>query len=321
MIFLLKFPMTSPSTMSGNNRRRPQHLDPEVLQEIDSLELVAREAVEGLRVGIHKSPLHGFSTEFSHHRQYVPGDPAKHIDWRLYGRTNRYYVKLFEAETDFDAYLLLDASASMRFGSGSVTKLEYSKYLAATLAYLIVEQGDSAGLGVFDDRVRTFIEPTSNRRVIHDIDRELDTLTDPRSKTDVASILREFSARLNRRSMVVLFSDLLDDEGNVLEGLDRLRFDGHNVIVFHVLDPEELNFSMEGPIRFEGLEGEDAIPASPENIRSSYMEELEAFVSTLREGCQQNHTDYVPVDTSRSLNEMLASYLRERVERIESRGE
>jgi uncharacterized protein (DUF58 family) len=299
--------------MAADRPGRRSHLDPEVLQKIASLELVAREVVEGSRVGIHRSPLRGFSTEFAHHRPYVPGDPAKHVDWCLYGRTRRYYVKLFEAETNFEAYLLLDASASMRFASGSVSKLDYSRFLAASLAYLIVAQRDSAGLGIFDDRVRSSIDPSSSMRVIHDIDVELGKVTRPRPGTDIASVLHEFAARLKRRSVVVLFSDLFDREEDVIRGLDHLRFRGHNVIVFHVLDPHELTFPLKGSLRFEDLEGEAVIPASPQRIRESYLAELEKFTGALRAGCEKNHSDYVLVDTSRPLDEVLSAYLAQRV--------
>ncbi len=290
-----------------------QHLDPDVIQTIDSLELVAREVIEGVRVGIHASPIRGFSTEFAHHRQYVPGDPAKHIDWRLYGRTDRYYIKLFEAETNYDAYLLLDASASMRFGSGELSKLEYSKYLAASLAYLVVSQSDSAGLGIFDDELRSYIDPSSSMRVISDMDNELARFTEPKPKTDISSILHEFAARIPRRGVVILFSDLFDNEEELVRGLDHLRFTGHNVIVFHMLDPLELDFPMEGAVRFEGMEGEAPITADPQKIRDAYMEEFEQFVSTIRTGCEKNHTDYVQVDVSQPLEEVLTAYLRERI--------
>lgn len=299
--------------MAAPTQSSPRHLDPAVLQQIAALELLPREMIQGTRVGMHASPMRGFSTEFAHHRQYVQGDPAKHVDWRLYGRTNRYYTKLFEAETNFDAHLLLDASRSMRFASGEQSKLDYAKQMAACLAYLIVAQRDSAGLGVFDDEVRSFIAPSSTMRVIGDIDEELGKVTDPQPKTDIASILHQFAARIQRRGFVMLFSDLFDDEERTLRGLDHLRFAGHNVIVFHILDAHELTFPMRGAVRFEGLEAEEPITASPQQVRDAYMEELEKFTSRLRTGCERNHSDYVLVDTSRPVGETLSTYLRQRV--------
>lgn len=299
--------------MAETSQSKPRYLDPAVLQQIASLELLPREMIQGTRVGMHASPMRGFSTEFAHHRQYVQGDPAKHIDWRLYGRTNRYYTKLFEAETNFDAYLLLDASRSMRFASGDRSKLDYAKQMAACLAYLIVHQRDSAGLGVFDDDLRSFIAPSSTMRIIGDIDTELGRITDPQPKTDISAILHQFAARIPRRGFVMLFSDLFDDEERTLRGLDHLRFRGHNVIVFHVLDPHELTFPMRGAVRFEGLEEEEPITASPQQVRDAYLEELDRFVTTLRSGCERNHSDYVQIDTSRPLGETLSAFLRQRV--------
>jgi uncharacterized protein (DUF58 family) len=299
--------------MAAPNPSKPRHLDPAVLQQIESLGLLPREMIQGTRVGMHASPMRGFSTEFAHHRQYVQGDPAKHVDWRLYGRTNRYYTKLFEAETNFDANLLLDASASMRFASGEQSKLDYAKQMAACLAYLIVSQRDSAGLGVFDDQIRSFIAPSSTIRVVSDIDTELGRITDPKPKTSISTILHQFASRMKRRGFVMLFSDLFDDEQETLRGLDHLRFRGHNVIVFHILDAHELQFPMKGAVRFEGLEQEEPITASPQQVRDAYMEELDKFVNTLRSGCERNHSDYVLVDTSRPVGETLANYLRQRV--------
>lgn len=292
---------------------KQRFLDPAVLQQIASLGLGPREMIQGTRVGMHASPMRGFSTEFAHHRQYVQGDPAKHVDWRLYGRTNRYYTKLFEAETNFDAHLLLDASASMRFASGQRSKLDYARMMAACLAYLIVDQRDSAGLGVFDDQVRSYIPPSSTMRVVSDIDEELARITDPQPKTGIASILHQFAARIGRRGFVILFSDLFDDEQQVLRGLDHLRFRGHNVIVFHVLDAHELTFPMKGAVRFEGLELEEPIVASPQQVRDAYLEELDKFTTTLRSGCEKSHCDYVLVDTSRPVGEVLSAFLRQRV--------
>jgi len=201
--------------------------------------------VEGMRVGMHKSPLRGFSTEFAQHRQYVQGDPIRHLDWRVYGRTGRYYLKLFEAETNFTANLLLDASRSMHYASGPVSKLEYAKYMAASLAYLIAEQRDSVGLAVFDDKLREYVEPSGARAAVRVIAEQLE-LVRPEPRTDVANILHEFARRMRRRGFVILFSDLFDHVEEFLKGLDHLRFGGHNVTVFHLLDPYELTFPFGG---------------------------------------------------------------------------
>ncbi len=214
--------------MARQAKPKLKYLDPDILQRISPLDLIARKVVEGVRVGIHKSPLRGFSTEFAQHRQYVPGDPLRHIDWRVYGRTRRYYIKQYEAETNFTANLLLDASRSMHYGSGEMTKLEYAKYMAASLAYLIVQQRDSAGLGVFDDRLQRYVEPKCSTSIVQTIAEELEKVT-PEPRTDIASLLHEFARRMKRRGFVMLFSDLFDHVEEFLQGIEHLRFRGHNV--------------------------------------------------------------------------------------------
>jgi uncharacterized protein (DUF58 family) len=293
--------------------RQLRYLDPEVLQQIGSLDLVAREVVEGLRVGMHKSPLRGFSTEFVHHRQYVPGDNLTHVDWRVYGRTQRYYIKLFEAETNFDANLLLDGSSSMRYGSGKVSKLEYAKFMAAALAYLIVGQHDSVGLGVFDSELRRYVEPKGSQSVINDIDTALTELS-PKPRTNVGAILHQFAARLRRRGFVMLFSDLFDSVEEFVEGLNHLRFGGHNVTVFHMMDRYELTFPFAGTHRFKGLEvDEGVIRTQPDRIRVAYLEELHRYLDQIREACERTHVDYMLVDTSRPVDAVLTAYLLGRV--------
>ncbi|MEN8772444.1 MAG: DUF58 domain-containing protein, partial [Akkermansiaceae bacterium] len=184
------------------------YLDPELLQRLGDLELIAREVVEGLRVGGHRSPLQGFSTEFAHHRQYSPGDPMRTLDWRVFGRTDRYYTKLFEAETNFDCHLLVDASSSMNYGSGKVSKLEYAKFLSASLAYLVLKQRDSVGLSVFDSEVRAYLPPRSAMGIILEIDRLLKDIK-PTPKTSLAKQLHDIAHMMKRRSVVVVISDLL----------------------------------------------------------------------------------------------------------------
>ncbi len=297
--------------MTVPSKQKSRYLDPKVLEKIGSLSLAARQIVEGLRVGVHKSPLRGFSTEFAHHRAYVAGDAVRHVDWRVYGRTERYYVKLYEAETNFDAYLLLDASSSMRYGSGPLTKLEYAKFMAAGLAYLIVEQRDSVGLGVFDSVLRGFVPPSSTRSAIAIIDRQLQQARgEPR--TDVAAILHEFAQRIPRRGFVLLFSDLFDSVEGLIAGLNHLHFCGHNVTVFHTMDPHELDLPFGGTCRFVGLENEPEIVTQPHRIRAAYKREVEQFTGEIRRACDRNHADYVLVDTSRPLEVVLADYLLHR---------
>lgn len=283
------------------------YLDPEVLQKLDDLELVAREVVEGLRVGSHRSPLRGFSTEFAHHRQYAPGDALRDLDWRVYGRTDRYYTKLYEAETNFDCTILIDASSSMSYASGKVSKLEYAKFLAASLAYVVLKQRDSVGLSVFDSEVRSYLPPRSAMSVILEIDRLLrEAESVPR--TSIAKQLHDIALMMRRRSFVILISDLFSDVDDIISGLDHLRHDGHSVVVLHTLDPYELEFPFKGTWRFDGLEGEDPITSQPERIREDYLANLNEYVEALKAGCAASHVDYTMIDTSRPLDAVLNEF-------------
>ena len=287
------------------------YLDPEVLQRIGDLELIAREVVEGLRVGSHRSQLRGFSTEFAHHRQYAPGDAPRDIDWRVFGRTERYYTKLYEAETNFDCTILVDASASMSYASGKVSKLEYAKFLAASLAYLVLKQRDSVGLSVFDSEVRAYAPPRSAMGVILEIDRLLRDVV-PTPKTSIAKQLHDIALMMKRRSFVILISDLLSDVDDILAGLDHLRHDGHNVVVLHTLDPYEIDFPFQGTWLFEGLEGEEPLTTQPERIREDYLASFGEYLAALKSGCIAGQVDYTTVDTSRPLDAVLSEFFHQR---------
>jgi len=283
------------------------YLDPEILQKLGDLELVAREVVEGLRVGHHRSPLRGFSTEFAHHRQYAPGDSIRDLDWRVYGRTDRYYTKLYEAETNFDCYILIDVSASMNYASGKVSKLEYAKFLAASLAYMVLKQRDSVGLSIFDSEVRAYLPPRSTMGIILEIDKLLRDIT-PVPRSSIAEQLHDIALLMRRRSFVILISDLFADVEDILAGLDHLRFDGHNVVVFHTLDPYEIEFPFKGTWRFEGLESEPPLTTQPERIRKDYLASFNSYLDALRAGCVGSHVDYTTVDTSHPLDAVLREF-------------
>ena len=283
------------------------YLDPEVLQSLGDLELIAREVVEGLRVGSHRSPLRGFSTEFAHHRQYSPGDEIRDIDWRVFGRTDRYYTKLYEAETNFDCTILIDASASMTYGSGKVSKLEYAKFLAASLAYVVLKQRDSVGLSVFDSEVREYLPPRSAMGVILQIDQLLRDIR-PTPKTSIAKQLHDIALMMKRRSFVILISDLFSDVDDIRAGLDHLRHDGHNVVVLQTIDPYEIEFPFKGTWLFEGLEGEEPLTTQPERIRDDYLASFGEYMEALKAGCVASHVDYSTVDTSRPLDGLLSEF-------------
>jgi len=288
-----------------------QYLDPEVLQKIGDLELIAREIVEGLRVGSHRSPLRGFSTEFAHHRQYSPGDPIRSIDWRVFGRTEKYFTKLYEAETNYDCHILVDSSASMMYGSGKVNKLEYAKFLAASIAYMVLKQRDSVGLSVFDSEVRTYMPPRSSMNVILEIDRML-RVTKPIPKTTIAKQLSDIALLMKRRSFVVLISDMFSNLDDIMTGLDHLKFAGHNVIVIQPLDSYELEFPFNGTWEFEGLEGEDPLITQADRMKESYLSQLNQFLGELSARCMGSNIDYTMANTKLPLNAALSEVVLKR---------
>ena len=287
------------------------YLEPEALQKLGDLELIAREIVEGLRVGSHRSQLRGFSTEFAHHRQYSPGDALRTIDWRVYGRTEKYYTKLYEAETNYDCYLLLDASASMNYSSAKVSKLEYAKFLAAGLAYIVLKQRDSVGLSIFDSEVQAYLPPRSTMGILLQMEQLLRGIH-PTPKSTVGKQLHDIAMMLKRRSFVIVISDLLSDVDEILSGLDHLRFDGHNVIVLHTLDPYELKFPFKGAWQFDGLEGEEPLITQADRIQEDYLSSFNEYMDALQKGCIASHIDYHTVDTSRPLDAVLAEFFHDR---------
>ncbi len=292
-------------------QQQHKYLDPDVLSKLGSLDIIARQVVEGVRIGMHRSPLRGISTEFTAYRPYVSGDEVKHIDWKAYARASRYYVKLFEAETNFVANLLIDSSTSMTFASGNISKLEYAKYMAASLAYLIVDQHDSVGLGVFDNQLRDYVAPKSSTSILLDMSRQLEKV-DPQPKTNIGAILEEFANRMSRRGFVVLFSDLFDASEDFIEGINHLRFRGHNVVVFHLLDPHEITFPLKGMWKFVGLEGEGDLVTQPTRVRHNYLKELQAFIDRFKVACGKAGADYVLVNTADPIEQVLTGYLLQR---------
>lgn len=287
------------------------YLEPELLHRLDDLEMIAREVVEGLRVGSHRSPLRGFSTEFSHHRQYAPGDTIRDIDWRVYGRTGRYYTKLYEAETNYDCTILIDASASMNYGSGKVNKLEYTKYLAASLAYVVLKQRDSVGLSIFDSEVRAYLPPRSSMNIIVQIDKMLREIK-PVPRTTIAKQLHDIALMMKRKSFVVVISDFFSDVDDIMAGLDHLRFDGHNVVAMHTLDPYELTFPFKGTWQFDGLEQEEPLTTQADRAREEYLKNFNRYLEDFKAACGRSGVDYSLVDTSRPLDAVLSEFFHQR---------
>jgi len=295
---------SSPPTMAT-------FLDPTAISQAESLGLHARFVVEGYMAGEHKSPFRGFAIEFTQHREYVPGDDLRHLDWKVLGRTDRYYLKQYEQETNYVAHLLLDGSESMNYGSGSITKLHYGKMMAACLAYLVLLQRDAVSLSVFDEAVKTYVPRTGNMASIHNMMGILANFVAD-GKTNIATILHDLAGQIKRKGIVIIISDFLDDEEAVLEGIQHVRFGGSEVVVFHVLDPFELAFPFKGIVEFDGLEkmpGDEKILIEPQQIRKSYLEALGAWKTRIREGCEKNNCHYFLVDTSHPIHEILTGYL------------
>lgn len=283
-------------------------LDPQALAHAEVLGFHARHVVEGYLAGEHRSPFFGFATEFAQHREYAQGDDLRHLDWKVLGRTDRYYVKQYEQETNFVAQILLDGSESMRYGSGRLTKLQYGKQLAACLAYLILLQRDAVAVGLFDAALRRYLPRSNNRSNIHVIMGQLASY-EAGAGTQIGAVLHEMAAQTPRKGITVLISDLFDDEETLLGGLQHLRYLGHEVIVFHLLDRAELEFPFEGNVEFVGLEGVPPLFTRAHEIRRTYLEEVESFCRRLREGCERNQSHYVRVNTADSMRDTLNGYL------------
>jgi uncharacterized protein (DUF58 family) len=286
-----------------------KYLKPEVIQQIKRLDLRAQFIVKGFLHGLHASPFHGFSVEFSEHRKYTPGDDPKDIDWLIYAKTDKYYVKKFEAETNITGYLVMDLSRSMGYTyRQDLTKFEYSVCLAAALGYLMIHQQDPVGLLTFDEKIRNSLAPKSKRSHLGDLLSLLANLK-PEGKTDVAHSLAQIAAMLRHASLVMVFSDLLADPEPILQSLFRLRHRGHDVILFHVLDEAETGFPFQGMVELEEPETHRRLAVDAAAFRREYLDELDAFRETYRRECFQSGIDYVPIDTSMQFDKALTEYL------------
>ncbi len=284
------------------------YLDPLAIARGENLGFLARSIVEGYRVGEHRSPFRGFALEFAQHREYTVGDDPRHLDWKVLGRTDRYYIKQYEQDTNLVVNLLVDGSESMNYGSGKITKLHYAKALAACLAYLILLQRDAAAVSIFDTETRQFIPRTDNLGKIHHIMDRLAAF-EATGKTSLGRGMADIGRISKARGIVVVFSDLFDDETGFESGLQMLRFAGHEVIVFHVLDPNEIDFPFTGRVEFIGLEGGPKLELSPADIRKSYLKEMNAMRARMRQACDRTGSHYVLADTRHALAETLSGYL------------
>jgi uncharacterized protein (DUF58 family) len=287
---------------------RPDLLDPEAVSRGEALGMMARKIVEGYRVGEHRSPYHGFAIEFAQHREYAPGDDMRHLDWKVLGRSDRYYIKQYEQDTNFIAHLVLDGSASMNYGSGKITKLHYGKVLAACLAHAILVQRDAVAVALVDTQLREYLPRTDSLpRIQHIMDRLAAYQATGGTKLGVA--LEQVSREARRRGITVIISDFFDDEEGLAKGLERLTFSGNEVIVFHTLDPYELTFPFDGMWRFRDLEGDLELKTSPAEVRKAYLQTFDAFRARIRGICEKFQAHYVLADTGRNLGETLSGYL------------
>jgi uncharacterized protein (DUF58 family) len=294
--------------MPGSKR----FLHPEAIKRISRLELRARHIVEGFLSGMHKSPYFGQSIEFLQHREYVAGDDLRHVDWKVWARQDRLYVKQYEEETNLRCTLLVDLSRSMSYGRGPLNKAEYACTLACCLAYLVLRQQDGVGLMVFDERIRATVPVRAQHNHLYALIDAL-SVEEPREKSDLGRVLRQVAEAIPRRGLVVLVSDLLADRDGLFRGLKLLRQRGHDVLVFHVLDDDELDFPFSGPTRFEGLELPLFINCNPRALREGYLAALQEFLDTVRRECARHSCDYALVRTSHPLDAALATFLTKRL--------
>lgn len=292
-----------------------RYLDPKVLSKIQRLDLMARLVVEGFLSGMHRSPFHGFAVEFAEHREYAPGDDIKHIDWKVYSKTDRYYIKQYEEETNLKATFLLDVSESMRYGRRAgapgaprLSKDRYAACIAASLSLLLLNQQDAVGLATFDEDVRSYVPPSSNPNHIKTLVHAMDTAR-PANKTSLEGICHSLAEKIGRRGMVCLISDLFVDPAGLVRGLQHLRHRGHEVLVLHVMDEDELTFPFQGNTLFRGLESAGQLTVEPRALREGYLEAVERFCGEVKRHCAVNQVDYKLISTADHLGAALASFL------------
>lgn len=298
--------------MAANDDDPRRFLHPETIARISRLDLRARQVVEGFLSGMHKSPFFGHSVEFVQHREYTPGDDIRHLDWKVWSKTDRFYVKQYEEETNLRSTIVVDVSESMHYGRGALNKYEYACTVAACLAYLLLRQQDSVGLMTFDDRVRQIVPPRSQQTHIDAIVQGLH-ISKPREKTDIEGILRRVAETVSSRGMIVIVSDLLVDRPPLLRGLEMLCHRRHDVLVFHILDEDEMSFPFAGTTRFEGMEELPHLLCDPRSLRDGYLEALEEYLVEVRRGCSRLAIDYALVRTSEYLDAVLSKFLHHRM--------
>jgi uncharacterized protein (DUF58 family) len=286
--------------------------DPDAIKRIARLDLRAKHVVEGFLSGMHRSPYFGQSIEFRQHRQYTYGDDLRYVDWKVWAKQDRYYVKQFEEDTNLRCMLLCDVSGSMRYGRGPMNKYEYGCTIAVSLAYLLLRQQDAVGCVAFDSAVRSVVPLRTKQNHLDSVIQALEQSA-PEQKTDIYPIMRQVAESTPRRGLIVLVSDLLVDRPGLFRGLRLLRSRGHDVMVFHVMDDDELDFPFHGPTRFEGLEQPDQLRCNPRALREGYLAALAGYLEEIRRGCSQHNVDYALLRTIEPLDAALAAFLSNRL--------
>jgi uncharacterized protein (DUF58 family) len=297
--------------MTAEKRDSEKFLDPQVVSRLSNMAIRARLIVEGFIAGIHRSPYHGFSAEFSEYRRYIPGESTRQIDWKLFARTDRYYVRVFEDETNLRCSVIIDRSNSMGFGSTGITKLEYAALLGAALSYLMIRQRDAVGLTLFDETIKLMTPHRSVRSHLHHILRELGGV-DPGAGTGIAASLGQVAERISRRGLVVVISDLMDTPSDVIGALRRFRVRGHETLVFHVLDPGELSLDYRDEVRFEDMETGETIRAQPWFLKQEYRSRIRDWTRQLEIDCRESGIDYNLLSLESRFDEALIAYLNKR---------
>ncbi|MBD3223461.1 MAG: DUF58 domain-containing protein [Caldithrix sp.] len=288
-----------------------KYLQPHTVTKLANLEMIARLMVEGYLTGLHKSPFHGFSVEFSQHRQYLPGDSLRFVDWKVYGRTDRYYIKQYEQETNLRSYLLLDISESMNYSSSDITKLQYAKYLSAALCFIMLQQRDAIGMTLFDNQIRDTLMPKSVMSYLNLLLKKLELIKTGRD-TQISTVLHQVAEQIKRRGLIILLSDLLDDPEKILAGMKHFRHNEHEVLIFHILDDQEVDFDFSGDVQFEDLETSETVKTEPWFIKEAYQKNIREFLDYFRVQFSNNRIDYQLLKTSTPFDKALTQYLLKR---------
>ena len=288
-----------------------KYLNPVILSLINNLEFLAKHIVEGFITGLHKSPFHGFSVEFSQHRPYMQGDNLKHIDWKVFARSDRYYIKQFEEETNLRCFILLDISNSMSYKSGNISKLEYASILSASLAFLMLKQRDAIGLMLFADEIRKDLPAKSVPVYIKDIIFALSEIK-VGNDTNITNALHTIADRIKRRGLIILISDLLDDPQKILSGMKHLKYNKHEIIVFHIVDDQEVDFNFKGEFIFEDLESKQKIRTDARYVQQDYLNQINNQYTFFKKSFRENDIDYIRIRTSEPIESALSGYLLKR---------